>query len=206
MIKTLWTSAAMGALALAVAACAQTGASTTTSTASNAPSATRSQPATSANVTDAELTAFLAAREEIAPITSRYATMTSEERTQATAQIVDIQRRNNLTAARYDAISRAVQNDPALASRVLAEGGFTDAQLRAFAQASLEIDPISRGLANATPAEQTQAANQIREILERNNLDGATYNAIVAQAQTDAELSARIAALQVAAQASGTAE
>jgi hypothetical protein len=122
MIKTLWTSAAMGALALAVAACAQTGASTTTSTASNAPSATRSQPATSANVTDAELTAFLAAREEIAPITSRYATMTSEERTQATAQIVDIQRRNNLTAARYDAISRAVQNDPALASRVLAEG------------------------------------------------------------------------------------
>jgi hypothetical protein len=70
----------------------------------------------------------------------------------------------------------------------------------------LEIDPISRGLANATPAEQTQAANQIREILERNNLDGATYNAIVAQAQTDAELSARIAALQVAAQTSGTAE
>jgi hypothetical protein len=74
--------------------------------------------------------------------------------------------------------------------------GYSDAQLRAFAEASLEIDPISRGLAGATPQEQATAAEQIRGILERHDLDGATYNAIASEAQTDAELAARIAELQ----------
>jgi hypothetical protein len=74
--------------------------------------------------------------------------------------------------------------------------GYSDAQLRAFAEASLEIDPISRGLAGATPQEQATATEQIRGILERHDLDGATYNAIAAEAQTDAELAARIAELQ----------
>lgn|SRR5690606_7097164 len=71
---------------------------------------------------------------------------------------------------------------------------FTDAQVHAFAAASTEIDPISQRLANATPEQRTQAATQIRAILQRHNLDANTYNAIATQAQTDTALQARVTA------------
>lgn len=77
-------------------------------------------------------------------------------------------------------------------------GAFTDAQVQSFAAASFEIDPINRQLATATPEQRTQAAEQIRAILTRNNLDGATYNAIATAAQSDQALSARIAAARAA--------
>lgn len=193
MIKTLWTSAAVSAFALTAAACAQTGADTTT-TASN-PSAP-AQQTTPAASTDAELQAYLAAHGEIEPITARYASMSAEERAAATSQIVEIQQRHNLTPARYDAISRAIQSDAALAARVAALQSFSDAQVRAFAAASVEIDPISRDLAAASAEERAQGAEQIREILARHNLDGATYNAIATRAQTDQALQQRIASLR----------
>ena len=162
---------------------------------------------TETQISEAELQAYIAARDEIAPITARYASMSAQERTPATAQIVEIQQRHNLTAARYDAIERGIQSDPELAQRAAGEG-FTDAQLRAFAEASLEIDPISRQFAAAPPAEQQRLATEMRDILARYELDGSAYNAIASAAQTDAELAARIAALQVAAQAdaAGSAE
>jgi hypothetical protein len=72
---------------------------------------------------------------------------------------------------------------------------FTDAQLRSFAAAATEIDPISRTLATATPEQQAAAAEQIRQILSRNNIDSATYNAIAAQAQRDPTFAARIQTL-----------
>ena len=80
---------------------------------------------------------------------------------------------------------------------------FTDDQLRSFARAAIEIDPISRTLSTATPEQQATATEQIRAILTRNNLDGATYNAIAAQAQRDPAFAQRIAALNRADQSNG---
>jgi hypothetical protein len=75
---------------------------------------------------------------------------------------------------------------------------FTDAQISAFATASAEIDPISRGLASATAEERAQSTQQIRDILARNNLDADTYNAIATAARADQALAARIEAARPA--------
>jgi hypothetical protein len=75
---------------------------------------------------------------------------------------------------------------------------YTDDQLRHFAAAALEIQPITQQLPTATPEQRTAAADQIRAILTRHNLDGATYNAIASQAQADPAFAARIAALNQA--------
>lgn len=72
---------------------------------------------------------------------------------------------------------------------------FTDAQLTSFAAAAIEIDPISRSVATQTPEQRAASTEQIRQILARNNLDSATYNAIAARAQSDPTLAARIASL-----------
>jgi hypothetical protein len=77
----------------------------------------------------------------------------------------------------------------------LQPGTFTDANLRAFAAASVEIEPINRSLATASAEQRTQATERIRAILARHNLDGATYNAIAARAQSDPAFAARIRAL-----------
>jgi len=72
---------------------------------------------------------------------------------------------------------------------------FTDAQLRSFAAAAREIQPINAQLTSGTPEQRTAATTQVRSILQRNNLDGATYNAIAAKAQAEPAFAARIASL-----------
>lgn len=74
----------------------------------------------------------------------------------------------------------------------------TDAQIQAFAAANAEIEPISRSLPNASATQRTEAAGQIRAILQRHNLDSNTYNSIAAHAQTDTALAARINAARPA--------
>jgi hypothetical protein len=69
---------------------------------------------------------------------------------------------------------------------------FTDEQLRSFAAASKEINPIGSTLSTATPEQRAAATDQIRSILQQNNLDAATYNAIATQARSDPALAARI--------------
>jgi hypothetical protein len=69
---------------------------------------------------------------------------------------------------------------------------FTDAQLRSFAAATQEINPIAGTLSTATPEQRTSAAEQIRGILARNDLDVETYNAIATQARADPALAERI--------------
>jgi hypothetical protein len=76
-----------------------------------------------------------------------------------------------------------------------ANGAYTDAQLRAFAAASHDIQPLSAQLSSSDAAAKSAAVAQVRAILARNNLDSATYNAIAAQAQSDPVFAARIAAL-----------
>ena len=73
---------------------------------------------------------------------------------------------------------------------------YSDVQLQAFVTAAAQINPIAQGLTTATPEQRTEAATQIRAILAANSLDADTYNAIASQAQTDAALATRIAALQ----------
>jgi hypothetical protein len=89
-------------------------------------------------------------------------------------------------------------------AQATAAATFTDAQVTAFAAASTEIDPISQRLANATEAQRTEGATQIRAILQRHSLDAATYNAIATQAQTDTALQARINAARTPAAAPET--
>jgi len=202
-MKKALTSVAVAALAVTATACAQAGGQDVAVNA--APQAQAQTSAPAAEITDAELAAYAAARAEIEPITTQYAAMSAEQRTAATAQIVEIQQRHNLTPARYDAITRAMREDTQLAQRATAQGGFTEAQLRAFAEASLAIDPLSRQFASANAATQEQLTTQMREVLDEHSLDGATYNAIASAAQTDSELAAQIAALQVAAQAADPA-
>ncbi len=202
MFKTLWTSAAVSAIALAAAACAQTGADVQSNTMqSNTASTQQGAANVSAPVGDADLQAYTAARNEIAPITAGFAELTDEQRAQATAQIIAIQQRYNLTPARYDAIARALESNPELAQRHEAMQGFSDAQVASFAAASVEIDPVARDLANASETEQAEGAEHIRQILDRHGLDGATYTAIATTAQTDPDLQQRINAERVTAEA-----
>jgi len=88
------------------------------------------------------------------------------------------------------------QTQPPAQPQAQQQQSFTDAQISAFAAASAEIDPISRGLASATAEQRTQGASQIRAVLQRHNLEADTYNAIATQAQADTALAARIRAAQ----------
>lgn len=72
---------------------------------------------------------------------------------------------------------------------------FSDAQLRSFAAATQEINPIAGTLSTATPEQRAAATEQIRGILARNELDVETYNAIAAQARSDPALVERIRSL-----------
>jgi len=72
---------------------------------------------------------------------------------------------------------------------------YTDAQLRSFAAAARQIQPLNAQLTSGTPEQRTAATAQVRTILQQNNLDGATYNAIAAQAQSDPAFAARVSAL-----------
>lgn len=191
-----WQSAALAA-ALA-GACTSTSGGADTASAQAAP--TQQAPAQPASYTDEQLRAYVAAKREIEPIQANYATLSEEQRAQATAQIRAIQERHGLTAVTYDRIATRARTDATLAGRITAleVGSFSDAQIAAFARASLEIDPLNRALAAASEAERPQLAAQIRAVLDRYQLEGATYNAIAAQAQRDPALAQRIAASQQA--------
>lgn len=168
----------------------------------SAPSSQPSQATEPASpYSDAQIQSFVAARGEIQQLTPG---QTAEQQAANQQQIGEILQRNNLTPDVYNEIAQRSQTDQALANRIAAVSvgtAFTDAQLQAFAAASLEIDPISRGLATATPEQQAQAGEQIRAILVRHNLSQEAYNGIAARAQTDQTLAARIAQFQTAARA-----
>jgi hypothetical protein len=195
---------AAAAVAALAAACAGTeGAGSDTANASStqpsasAQSTAPSQTTQSASYTDDQLRAYTAAKTEIEPLQANLATQTPEQQAQTSQQIAAIIQRNNLTAVQFNGIARMANEDRTFAARLAAmqPDTFTDETLRAFAAASVEIDPISRTLASQTPEQRTAATEQIRQILQRNNLDSATYNAIASRAQADPALASRIASL-----------
>lgn len=201
---------AVAAVAVLAAACAgnQSARSETDSAASSSAqtqSGAQGQSSSASSFTDEQLQHYAAARAEIEPLQAGLASQTPEQQQQTTTQIAQVLERHGITAEDFNAISRAASTDRTLASRIAAAqpNTFNDETLRAFARASVEIDPISRSLANATPEQQAQATQQIRAILTRNNIDSATYNAIASRAQADPALAARIAELHRAAQGAG---
>jgi hypothetical protein len=156
------------------------------------------QAQASSPYTDAQVQAFVAARDEIQRLTPG---QTTEQQAANQQRISEILQRNNLTPDVYNAIEAAARTNQALANRIAAASvgsTFTDAQLQAFVSASAEIDPLNRSLATASAEQRAQIGEQIRNALARYNLDIETYNGIAARAQTDQALAARIAQLRAA--------
>ncbi|MGH6951235.1 MAG: DUF4168 domain-containing protein [Vitreimonas sp.] len=93
--------------------------------------------------------------------------------------------------------SMAPSAAPPPPSHAATPGGatYSDDQLRAFAAASAEINPIAHTLPTATPEQRAAAATQIRGILQQHNLDAATYNGIASRAQSDPAFAERIRSL-----------
>jgi hypothetical protein len=212
---SLLAAAALTALTAACAGTQSTDNASTPTTASadqagsgettTAQSTVGAQSTQAASITDAQLRAYVAANTEIEPLQAALAGQTPEQQAQTRSQIAAILDRHELEASTFNSIARMANEDRVFAARLAAlqPDTFTDETLRAFAAASVEIDPISRTLASATPEQRTQATEQIRQILQRNNLDSATYNAIAARAQSDPAFAQRIAALHRANEAAG---
>jgi hypothetical protein len=70
----------------------------------------------------------------------------------------------------------------------------TDAELRNFAAARVEIEPLN-ARPQTTDAERQATLTQMRASLERHSLTGLRYNEIVAAVQADPALQRRLAAL-----------
>lgn len=87
----------------------------------------------------------------------------------------------------------AAQAPPAQAPPAAPAAAYTEAQLHDFARATLELDELTRGLGeNPTEAQRQQATEAAHAVLQRHNLDVATFNAIANQASTDEALAQRI--------------
>lgn len=196
--------AAVAAAAFATA-CASTEPARTTQ--QNTATATE-QTVQPADMSDAQLRAYTAARDEIVPLQQTFGAQTPERQLEITAEIAAIQQRHGIEPTTYNAITRAANEDRVFAARLAAlqPDTFSDDSLRAFARASIEIQPLTNSLGTATPEQQAQVTEQIRQILERNNLDGATYNAIAQRAQADEAFAARIQDLHRQAQTPATTE
>lgn len=192
--------AALFAAVSIVAACSSSGGSDNASESSRS-AASSSAPTTAATAptySDAQISAFVAARTDL-----QAAGANADQ-----ARVSQILQSHNITPTDYNAIQTRSQTDQTLANRISSAAvgtDFTDAQLQSFIAASVAIDPINRTLATATPEQRTEAAMQIRTILQQNNLTFEQYNGIAARAQADTALAARINALaQPAAPADAT--
>lgn len=184
--------AAMLTLGVMAGGCAQSGSADTV--AQSAAPAAAQQPQ---GYSDQQLTAYVAARGEISALTPA---STPEQQAATQAQISQILSRHGINAITYNEISERAAEDEALRNRIAAMSvsAPTDAELRAFAAASLEIGPLAQTLSTATPEQQQQVGEQIRAILARHGISYETYNGIASQAQSDAALAAQINALRVA--------
>lgn len=194
---TLVTATAFAALTAACASTADTMSAAEPSTSTTVQTAPQTQAQQPTSFTDAQLRGYVAARDEIEPLQANFGAQTPDQQRATTAQITAVIERHGLTPMQFNAIGRMASADQAFASRLAAvqPDTFSDATLRAFAAASAEIDPISRAIATQTPEQQAQSAEQIRQILARHDLDGATYNAIAARAQADSAFAARLTTL-----------
>lgn len=201
-LSRITASAAFITAAALMAGCSSSGdgdSAAASSTRSAAPAAAQPNGETQ-TYSDAQVQAFVAARDEIQALPPN----TDQ------ARIAQILTSHSLAPDVYNAIATRAQTDQDLSNRIAAVSvgtEFSDAQLQSFIAAGTEINPLSQSLATATPEQQTVIAAQIRSILQANNLSIEAYNGIASQAQSDPALAARINALAApAAPADATAE
>jgi len=157
-------------------------------------------PATT-GYTDAQIEAFVAARDQINQMSPG---STPEQQAANQQRIAQILQEAGITPDLYNQILAASQTDQTLNNRIAVAAvgdSFTDAQLQAFIAATTEIQPLNTALSTGTPEEREQAAEQVRNILQRNNLTIETYNGIAAQIRSNPELQARLNALSNSAAA-----
>ncbi|MEZ5955788.1 MAG: hypothetical protein R3C27_01050 [Hyphomonadaceae bacterium] len=208
-MRTWRTFAAAGVsvAALSLAACAGSGAATSASTTGSTTTASTQAVTDPTAMTDDQLRAYATAKAAIEPLQAQFATQTPEQQAQTTAQITQVLQSHGLTPQQFSAISDRAAQDTTFGARLasLTPDTFSETNLRAFAAASIEIEPVTAGLATATPEQQAQATEQIRQILERNNLDSAAYNAIATRAQAEPAFAQRIQEVHRQAQAEDNA-
>ena len=204
MIKPNLLPAAALAAALGAAACASSNDNSSLSpveqNAANAAART-STPApaaeqTTSGYTDTQLRAFLAVNREVGALNRG---TTEAEQAEFTRQAGEILTRHGLDPTTFNAIVNQARTDEALSQRIsaLQIENVSDDTLRRFLAAAAEVQPIAQGIsAESTEAQRQQASDQIGAVLQRHQIDSATYNAIAQRAQTDAALAARINALQ----------
>lgn len=204
----LLAAAAAAAVATACAGSQSAREEAAANTATQQSTTAPNQPVQPASITDDQLRAYAAARNEIEPLQATFGAQTPERQLQITAQIAAIQQRLGIEPTTYNAIARTANEDRVFAARLAAvqPDTFGDESLRAFARASIEIQPLTNSLATATPEQQAQVTEQIRQILDRNNLDSATYNAIAQRAQADPAFASRVQELHRQAQGATTTE
>jgi hypothetical protein len=203
MIKPNLLPAMALAAALGAAACAGSNDNDALSpveqNAANATTSSTQAPAaetTTSGYTDTQLRAFLAVNREVGALEQG---TTQEQQAEFARQAGEILTRHGLDATTFNAIANQARTDDALSERLAALQieNVSDETLRHFLAAAAEIQPIARGIsAESTDAQRQQASQQIGAVLQRHQIDSATYNAIAQRAQTDAALAARINALQ----------
>lgn len=181
------------------AACSSSGGSESASASASSAAASSTAAPAAPTYSDAQIQSFIAARTDL-----QAAGASADQ-----GRVSQILQSHNIAPDVYNAIQTRAQTDQTLANRISSAAvgtDFTDAQLQSFIAASVAIDPINRTLATATPEQRTEAATQIRTILQQNNLTFEQYNGIATRAQADTALAARINALaQPAAPADATA-
>jgi|GEM_PF-2691793 len=102
------------------------------------------------------------------------------------------------TATNDAPAATASSSSSAAAAVADTDGQYTDAQLQAFIAARRDIEPISQGFAELAPDARAQASTRIREIMDRNQVNPTTYDAIQRQIGTDQALAQRVTQMQVA--------
>jgi hypothetical protein len=203
MIKPNLLPAVALAAALGAAACAGSNDDSLSPVEQNAANAAAATPApaaaaetTTSGYTDTQLRAFLAVNREVGALNRG---TTEAEQAEFTRQAGEILTRHGLDPTTFNAIVSEARTDQALSERLAALQieTLSDDTLRRFLAAAAEVQPIARGItAESTEAQRQQASDQIGAVLQRHQIDSATYNAIAQRAQTDAALVARINALQ----------
>ncbi|MBX9575115.1 MAG: DUF4168 domain-containing protein [Caulobacteraceae bacterium] len=149
-----------------------------------------------AEITDAELTAYAAALAKVTPLAQALngAAPSAEQQAEMAAAITG----EGLTLERFNAISQAASSDAVVRARIaLAQTpasatatSITDAEVEGFASAMSELLPIAQALNGAAPSPEQQA--QMEAAITDAGLTRERFNEISQVVGTDAHLRARL--------------
>ncbi|HEV7228812.1 DUF4168 domain-containing protein [Brevundimonas sp.] len=156
-----------------------------------------------AEITDAELTAYAAALAKVTPLAQALngATPSAEQQAEMAAAITG----EGLTLERFNAISQAASSNDLVRARVeLAQTpasatatSITDAEVEGFAKAMSVLRPIAEGLNGAAPSPEQQA--QMEAAITDAGLTRERFNEISGVVGSDVHLRARLAVADVRA-------